>query len=167
MVASRGPIPKRSEVRRRTNAPEDGLEISRAPARETSTPTPAPYWCDIALEMYESMCASGQSVFWEQSDYTTLWLVCDQLHALHNEQFMGMQGDGVGHTRPFYARRPMTASELSAIMKTLGSLGATEGDRRRMRIELQRGEVGPTELPAGVVAFGRARRGRKPKEQAG
>lgn len=164
MVASRGPIPKRTEVRRRANASSDGLEVSRGASMPSAAPEPAPYWHEMALEIYESMCESGQSVYWEQSDYAVLWLMCDQLHALYQPQFLGMQGDGIGIQKPFYGKRAMTASEIGAIMKTLGGLGATEGDRRRMRIELQKDDGAVRDLPKGVVAFDRARRGRKPKE---
>lgn len=166
MVASRGPAPKREDMRVRTAKPEDGLTVSKPPANGGREPAAATYWCSVAADMYRSMCDSGQSVFFEASDYQTLWLLCDQLHALYQPMYLGMQSVGIGVQKPFYARRPMLSGELGVIMKGLGALGATEGDRRRIRIELQRGDAGVTELPPGVAAFGRARRGRKPKEES-
>lgn len=159
MPATRGPIPKREDVRRRRNAPSDGMPVTTARASANVEPIEGDdNWHPIAQELYESMIASGQSVFYEPSDYATLYLLCDQLSQHYGEVYVGMRDDGRGVQEAVFARRPMTGSDLSNLLKGLASLGATEGDRRRLRIELVRDADGPRELPAGVVAFDRARR---------
>lgn len=161
MPATRGPVPKREDMRRRRNAPSDGMSVTRAQASGDVEPLEADEnWHPIARELYESMLASGQSVFYEPSDHTTLYLLCDQLSQHYGEVYIGMRDDGRGVQEAVFGRRPMSGSDLSNILKGLAALGATEGDRRRLRIELVREPDGPRELPAGVAAFDRARKRR-------
>jgi len=156
MVATRGEIPKRSETRRRRNLPAPGEEITEAPMLPVEPLDPDESWSPVAFEMFQSMAESGQRVFWQQSDWATLYMVCDQISQLYREQYVGMRDTGRGVQEPTFARKPMTGAEMAAITKVLGELGATEGARRRLRIELQRGSL-EKELPAGVTAIADAR----------
>jgi hypothetical protein len=140
MVAARGPVPKRTEVRRRVNKPEDGFEISNAPMLPVEPLAPNERWCDEALEVYTSASESGQAVFYQQSDWAILYLICDQINQNYQNQFLGVRFMGRGEQEAIFGKKPMPAAVLSAVMHGLGSLGMTEGDRRRIRIELTRGK---------------------------
>lgn len=156
MVATRGSIPKRTEMRRRTNAPADGMEVTRAASLPAEPLAPDENWHDVPLEIFTSMAESGQSVFFQASDWAMLYMICDQMNQLYCEQYLGMRDAGRGEQEPVYGRKPMNGAELSAMIKALGELGATEGARRRLRIELTQ-DMGARELPAGVTSMNDAR----------
>lgn len=131
MARSVGPVPKRSEQRRRRNA----VEIDRAPLSaggQVLGPEP-PDWLDgLALDVYESLRRSGQAVYYTDSDWAAALVVCKAVEA--------------------FERRP-SAHMLTAILSGFGSLAATEGDRRRLRIELERAGEGDEDEAAGVTAI--------------
>jgi hypothetical protein len=74
----------------------------------------------FALDLYESFRLSGQAVYYTASDWTTLALVCRHIMAT--------------------MRKP-SAMMLANVLHGLSLLGATEGDRRRIKIELERGDI--------------------------
>lgn len=166
--ASRGPTPKRSDVRRRRNAPEEGAEIvkaARGPRPEWIEPPdpdgdPAFAWHPAAYNWYLGMQESGQSFFYEQSDADLAYIVAEEISRLLKPQFVGMarheeseyeHGKLVSKVideRPVYAWRQMGGANLSAVLKAMTNLLATEADRRRARIELTEEAdkaAGPTE----------------------
>jgi len=115
-VASRGPVPKRVSERLGHNSAEEN-EVSRGTLEleEKLGPEP-PEWLDgFALDLYESFRTSGQAIFYAPSDWAVLTVICRHIMAT--------------------IRKP-SAMMLSAILSGLGTLGATEGDRRRIKIEL-------------------------------
>ncbi len=149
MVASRGQVPKREEERRRTNAPEDGIEVTKAPgAAVVEVPAPDEDWHTAAYDWYLSLEDSGQSRFYEPSDWMTAWILAEQMSRLLKPRPTGMFGT--------LAVMPMSGSDLGAVLKGMSSLMCTEGDRRRMRLELTR-NIPDDELPEGVVAINSAR----------
>ena len=107
--------------------------------------------------MYLSVAESGQVRFFEPSDWMMLYMTCDQISRQLHKQFIGFRDMGRGQQEATYGYKPMNGSELTAIFKILGSLGVTEGDRRRMRIELTRGEPAAPEVTAGQTAVTNAR----------
>jgi hypothetical protein len=160
MVASRGPMPKRSEERRRTNDNSDGLSEAAtiAPSGPVSGVAamlePDEGWHPIATEWYLSLGESGQAVFYQASDWATAYFLADQISRslaprrifdFTTEEMTEVPADAVN------------GSALAAILKGMGSLGATEGDRRRMRLELSAPQPDPSKLPAGVVAITQAK----------
>jgi hypothetical protein len=112
-----GPIPKRSELRRRTNVVE-GLQ--RVPgAKVVRVPAAVKGWHPIALAWYRSLAKSGQSAFYEPSDWQTARLLADQM------------------SRLLLSDEP-NAALLRAILDASRDLMTTEGQRRRLRLELVR-----------------------------
>lgn len=150
MVATRGPVPKRSDQRRRRNA--DDLPISHAPAA-SRVPVPAADrgWHPIAKRWYRSLRGSGQSAFYEPSDWAVAFLVAESMSRDLGEQFLGIN-EKTGEVE--YGVIPLKGASLAAYLKAFASLMVTEGDRRRMRLELERGtgEVDPDEA-AGVASM--------------
>jgi hypothetical protein len=139
MTGSRGPTPKRSDQRRRENVPD--VEIRHAvAASDVEVPEADPEWHPIAAMWFGSLGKSGQSVFYEPSDWATAWLIAESI------------------SREMFTSEPITASALAAWLKGMAVLMVTEGDRRRARIELQRPEPASREDHADVSELDEYRR---------
>ncbi len=134
-----GPIPKRSTERRRVNK-TPGLE--QAPgASVVRVPAASRHWHPIARDWYRSLAKSGQSRFYEPSDWQTARLLADQIDRL-------LRADDPN------------ASMLNAIVQASRDLMTTEGQRRRMRLELVREETPADDSGAArvdnIIALARA-----------
>lgn len=127
-----GPVPKRSEERTRRNRPENegGVPLVKGVALPTEVPETDPNWHPRAAEWFESLDKSGMREFYQQSDWATAQIIADALTE--------------------YYKRP-TAMMLATIMQAMTNLGTTEGERRRMRIELETPKE--YETPARVTAI--------------
>lgn len=114
-----GPIPKRdSERTRRNKTNEAGLATKRGLARGVSEwPEPSAGWVGPVVRMYESYKTSGMSEFFEDTDVNMVWIACEGLQA-------------------WYDGGCKSANQFQFVTNLLGSLGASEAERRRMRIEL-------------------------------
>lgn len=124
-----GPIPKRSEERRRRNK-DVGPELIQAPSGGPDDvpdlPDPDPLWHPIAADWYLSLRESGQAAFYEPSD----WAVARYVAELMSR---GLSSD-----------RAPNGQYVAALNSAMSSLLTTEGDRRRARMELERKKpVGP------------------------
>lgn len=151
-----GPPPKKDAERRRRNKnPETGGAKSFIPAEvvnvdellvgEVTIPVADPDWEPLTKEFYASFAKSGQSIWMEPTDWMTAYALMETL-----DRWLKPQDIKVGESRPavqeggevtyvFEQKRvPMPGGVLTAILKGLTSLMATEGDRRRLRIELER-----------------------------
>lgn len=179
MAGERGPIGKRSEERRRRNLPDkpvdrvaiggdvddlfgDDMPDERAEHRIQAKdfgavvkPAADEEWHPVATQLYDSLGESGQSIFFEPSDWAAAYLICESLSRDLHEQPIGTDADGA----PIFGRVPLKGANLAAYLKGLSGLGATEGDRRRLSIELTRASQAPGELPAGVTDINSAREG--------
>lgn len=147
-----GPVPKRSDQRRRRNKQP---EPDRAPAREAVVPEPGEKWHPIAVSWFESLKVSGQSVFYEQSDWATAYLLAESISRDLKPQVVGVN-DETGE--PVLATIPMKGASLAAYLKAMSVLLVTEGDRRRAGVELERPTVDEPEQPATVSALDDYRR---------
>jgi hypothetical protein len=114
-----GPAPKRSDQRRRRNKTE-GPELRKGKAQPFVEAPPAdPEWDPRATEWYNSLALSGQSVFYEPTDWATAHIGAALLSDIYRSGF---------------AR----AADIKAWVDINGELLATEGARRRARVELVR-----------------------------
>jgi hypothetical protein len=133
-MGERGPVPKRSTERRRRNKAEGGevttasvpSGVVQAPALDLESPHP------LAVDWYASLAESGQAQFYEPSDWQVARLVAHELTRMLNNRF--------------------SAQGYAAIMGSLTELLTTEGSRRRVRLEIERG-AGEKPAPAGVTAL--------------
>ncbi|MFE1321602.1 hypothetical protein [Kitasatospora phosalacinea] len=136
-MGSRGPIPERSEARRRRNRP-DGPEPVQAPfgppAELPDLPEPDMLWHPIASDWYLSLQSSGQAQFYEPSDWAT---------ARYAAELM---------SRLLMSDKAPNGQLVAALNSVMGTLLTTEGDRRRARIELER-KPAARAVPAGVTAI--------------
>lgn len=95
-----------------------GSTAVRGKSNPATVPEPNAEWCQPAAMIWAAMIESGGSAYYESSDYAFLSLVCDQIDHLYSQK---------GRRSPEFLR---------VITQALGSLLATEGDRRKLRIEL-------------------------------
>lgn len=147
-MGQRGPVPKRSSERRRQNKDSQPLKVTVAgPA--AAMPPVDPEWHPIAQRTYESLAESGQSEFYEPSDWALAYLGAESMSRDLQPQFVGL-AERTGE--PVFASIPLKGASLAAYLKWSGLLGMTMGDRLRMGIELERGPV-DEETPAGVTAI--------------
>lgn len=126
-MGTRGPLPKRKDDLNghRSRAELAGETVQRAPsaraagngARVVKVPAASRDWHPIAKRLWKAMQESGQARFYEPSD----WAVAYSLM------------DGLSH---YKAQSRQSGQMLQTIMSSLTSLTLTEGDRRRLQIEL-------------------------------
>ena len=106
--------------------------VTKGELRPATVPDPDPGWHPIATRLFESLRSSGQADFYQDSDWAFAWSVCEDLSV--------------------YKRSMKRSGQmLQTIYSALERLLVTEGDRRRVRIELTEPE--DTTTPAGVTAI--------------
>lgn len=119
-MAVTGPIPKREDQRVRRNTSESGqvdkvVEIGKVTVPDLGIVDPHP----LVKSLYEGMKKSAQRKYYEPSDWEYARVV---MHFLNQQ---------------LYAGRP-SAQMLAALNSMMQALLLTEGDRRRVRIEVER-----------------------------
>ena len=144
-----GPIPKRSDQRRRRNAP--ARPVKKAPAAsltKSGRPPCNTKWHPVARRWYMSLEDSGQSKFYEPSDWALAYLLAESISRELKPQpvFNPMTGEKITEVE-----RPPKGASLAAWLKGMTSLLVTEGDRRRLQIELYQPAVAEGETPAPVT----------------
>lgn len=120
-MGTRGPIPNRSEdlarPRERNGVARNQGEITQGAMKEVQVPNAPRDWHPIARRLWESAKTSGQSDFYQNSDWAMLYSICDDLSE--------------------YKKAGKRSSMMATVIySALSSLLITEGDRRRARVEL-------------------------------
>lgn len=157
---SGGPTPKRSDRRLGHTSKASRERASKAAAAsKVSVPRADPEWHPVAKQLYESLKKSGQAQFFEASDWGTAWLLAESISRELSPQPM-VVGKGE-HAQIEMVELPPKGASLAAWLKGLSSLLATEGDRRRLRLELERPKTGKEGEAAGVSWLDDARRRRE------
>lgn len=128
-----GPVPKRESQRRRVNKPTTPVTRAEAGPQESAPPADAA-WHPIAGAWYAALSRSGQSRWYEASDWAQAVYVAEVM------------------SRSLTADR-MSAPLFAAVISSSGNLLVTEGDRRRLRIELDRGAAVDEDEDASVAAL--------------
>lgn len=130
----RGPMPNREEdlARPRSRKGSEEQEAKKGLMRRVTVPRADPDWHAIAKQLYNSLKTSGQADFYQQPDWALAYALCDDL----------------SHYKKSSKRSAQMAQTLYS---ALGNLLVTEGDRRRVRIELQEPE--PETTSAAVLAI--------------
>lgn len=117
-----GPLPKRSDERtRRESASEDKPSLKKGLAHSYKNwPSPNKEWNQPVKDLFMSLAKSGMEAFYEESDIAWARVICDGLQEWYDSPA---------------GRR--SALKLDVPLKHAAALGITEGERRRMRIELE------------------------------
>lgn len=141
MVArSTGPIPERSDQRRRRNKPAEADSVESAPGSPVETaPEASEAWNSMARDWFNSLAESGQSAFYEPSDWQTARIWAEVL------------------SRQLNAGQKMSSMMIAAWSSASAELLTTEGARRRGRLELQREEPDLEAVSAKVTTLDRYR----------
>jgi hypothetical protein len=138
-----GPIPNRSEdlARPRERKGKDVVPVTKGNSRPATIPEMDEDWHPIAKMVWESLETSGQADFYQSSDWAIAYSVCEDL-SMYKKPLKDRNGDE-------YHKR--SGQMLQTIMGALSNLLVTEGDRRRVRIELTEPE--PDHDPAALLVM--------------
>lgn len=133
-MGARGPVPNREAdlARPRSRKGADQQPVTKGTARTVVWPEASTDWHEIAQELFNACAKSGQADFYQQSDIALLYSLCDDL----------------SHYKKSGKRSGQMAQ---TIYSALSNLLVSEGDRRRVRVELTEPETGKT--PAAVLAI--------------
>lgn len=136
-----GPPPKKDAERRRRNKSEGNSSIPAEVVNlddrlggDVEIPAPDENWHPIALQIYESQTRSGQVLWMEPSDWAVLFLLCESISRDLKPQVIGITEDG----EVKMAIIPLKGASLTSYLKGMASLMMLEGDRRKVRLELER-----------------------------
>lgn len=147
-----GPPPKRAAQRRRQNKPAVPMETAPG-AVNVEVPKPNAQWHPAAKRWFVSLGQSGQAIFYEPSDWAAAYVVAESMSRELKPQVVGHTEDG----KPIMAAMPPKGASLTAWLRAMTVLMATEGDRRRLRLELQRGSSEEAEPDVSELAEYRRR----------
>jgi hypothetical protein len=126
-MGERGPVGKRSGQRKGHRSKAEKAEAEKVPATgRVTVPEPSQEWHPIARDWYRSLGESGQSRFMEPSDWAAARYVAEVM------------------TRNLTAET-FSAALFAAVWSAMDSLLTTEGARRRVKVEVERGEPAPEE----------------------
>lgn len=131
-MGARGPVPKRSTERRRRNK-SSVVETVKVDAPASAVPAANPSWHPIAGDWYASLVESGQAIYFEPSDWQAARFVAEVMSKnLKQKRFSSVL--------------------FAAVWAAMNDLLTTEASRRRVRMEIERGDVDRGQ-PAGVTAI--------------
>lgn len=131
-----GPVPKRDDVRRRRNKSESGPTARAVAAKNVPVPRADPEWHPVATRWFKSLKDSGQSFWYEPSDWAHAYYIAEAMSRnLNAGRFSGQL--------------------FAAVMAGMTELLTTEGARRRARVELEREEVADDASVTAIDAYRR------------
>lgn len=116
MPSTRGPTPKRDAERAGHRTKDESADSVRMRGAVRKPPADKA-WSEGARRMYESLARSGQSRYFEPSDWAFAQMTAD-LHTANEAK--------------------QSAQAWQLIFQSWERLGATENMRRRMRVEVER-----------------------------
>ena len=179
-LLSRGPIPDRSDnlqrPREHKGVEQSGPSLRKGTLRPVTVPHASKDWHSIARKTYDSLRRSGQSEWFQDSDWAIAWTLCDDLSRYKSaeDRFesriaaldawecriveLADAGADKEEMAEHMARRPGSpgrgggsAMKLAEIMRGFSLLMMTEADRRRVRVELE--SEYSAEVDAGIAAI--------------
>ncbi|SIJ96044.1 Uncharacterised protein [Mycobacteroides abscessus subsp. abscessus] len=107
------------------------VALGKVPVPDLGLENPHPF----VVEFYESIRQSAQSNYYEPSDWQfarlTMYALNEELNAVYQS------GDNKGK------KKPLGVMKLQVLNQMMSTLLLTEGDRRRVRMEIER-NPGPT-----------------------
>ena len=116
-MGQHGPAPKRSSERRRRN--KDSKPEKVTAQGPVVMPTASEDWHPIAQRWYQALSESGQSQFYEPSDWEAAYYVAEVLSRHLNQD-------------------RLSAELFKSLWAAMTDLLTTESSRRRVRMEVER-----------------------------
>ena len=143
-MAARGPAPKPKSQRlgNMSKAEIDSVDLVEAGPPAASPPAD-PDWHPRAVEFYESLAESAQSVYYEASDWAVARILAESISRELSDQPITVGSGADAHLE--MVKVPPKGASLAAWLKGMTMLLMTETDRRRASIELQRSAPGDEE----------------------
>lgn len=137
------PMPKREAelARPRSRKGGDTPTVTKGTLKPVKIPNADRSWHPIARRFWDSLKTSGQADFYQDSDWAFAYSLCDDL-SFYKKPLVNRDGEE-------YVKR--SPEMLKAIYTGMERLLVTEGDRRRVRIELHDPE--PEQDDAAVLAI--------------
>jgi hypothetical protein len=133
-MGERGPPPKRADKRRRHTKQED--KPDSVPVNGAVKPPPVNSdWHPIAKRWFKSLKDSGQSIYYEPSDWGMAYVLAESMSRDLNPQVVAVP-ESTGE--PVFETVPMKGASLAAYLKGMTALLVSEADRRRAGVELTR-----------------------------
>jgi len=119
---------KRSDQRIRRNKDPEGIAVAKAPgAAVVKPPRVSPKWRPMVKDWFRSLKESGQAQFFEPTDWQMARLAAEQMNMLLVEAEESGQA--------------IRATAFESLWAAMGDLLTTEGARRKVKVELQRGSA--------------------------
>ena len=116
-MGARGPVPKRSTERRRRNKDSEPEKVTRLVAKP-KPPRAKATWHPIMKRWFSALGRSAQATFYEPSDWAEAELWCEVMSIA------------------LKSKKGVSAFMLQAFSSFSTRLLTTEGDRRRVRLEI-------------------------------
>lgn len=144
-MGTRGPIPNRDGdlARPRERKGSDAQAATRGELLPVTPPDPDLDWHPIARMLWDSLGSSGMRDFYQNTDWATAYLICDEIHTYLTPGIdkaatkAATEAAGGEKVTVRYPERRLSGMTFTALLSAMAALGVTEGDRRRMRIELE------------------------------
>lgn len=170
-------MPKREDELARPRHRKGGntVSVTKGIARPTSIPRADRSWHPIAKRLYNSLKTSGQADFYQNSDWALAYSLCDDLsrykRAEDRAEQMNERRDlwysltpearvelGMDPKyAPPHGGKGGSAMKLTATLSALAGLMVTEGDRRKIRVELEAPEEDGPSAEVTAIADYRSR----------
>jgi hypothetical protein len=131
-MGARGPIGKRSTERVRRN--KDAAPRTAKLTGKVTVPAPSKEWHAVPARWYRALKASGQSVYFEPSDWAEAYATAE----LWTRELERVRVVTLRTGEELVVKVPPSAEMMKVIAASMSKLGTTESDRRRMRIEVER-----------------------------
>lgn len=142
-MGARGPVPDRDEnlARPRSRKGTEHQDATRGTAFPVVVPEADPDWHPIARMLWDSLGKSGQSQFYQQSDWAFAYSLCEDV-SVYKSPMVARDGTE-------YIKR--SGQMLQTIYSAMSNLLVTEADRRRVSIQLAAPEVAENDEAEAVV----------------
>lgn len=132
-------------------------------SEENLVPAPEPDkdWHPVALSFYDALRQSPQRLYYELSDWAFAHLLCEQLSRELSPKFVGFKKVQDGETvsglpimidEEHFEVMPLQGGSYSSIIKAMERLMVTEVDRRKARVEIERGAVVEDTIEGSIVS---------------
>lgn len=130
-----GPVPRpESELARpRARKGGDTQAVTKGTRKEVFWYDPPAHWGALARDIYEGARDSGQADFYQQSDIAYMTFVLEELNR-YMEPYGSSFDEETGEVIALYPKR--SGQMFQAIHSSMQSLLLSEGERRRVRVEL-------------------------------
>ena len=124
-------------------------------------PEPDPDWHPVATNFYEGLRNSAQRLYYEPSDWSLAYLLCEQLTRELNPKFVGFKKVQGGETisglpvmvdEEHYESMPLSGGSMSSTLRTMEQLMVTEPARRKARVEIERNAVVEDTIEGSIVS---------------